>query len=106
MRIELGVPASAKPLGRETASRPLRRHHVDDKRWRNVEMRRSGAAADEAEVLADIRRRDERDSARGVAPLKAAADAVMLDTSDLDIEAAFRAAVAIVEAERRRKGQG
>src|SRR5580698_10721635 len=43
MRIELGVPASAKPLGRETASRPVRRHQVDDKRWRNVEMRRSGA---------------------------------------------------------------
>ncbi len=73
-------------------------------RRRVLEMRRSGAVADEAEVLADIRRRDERDSARGVAPLKPAADAVMLDTSDLDIEAAFRAAVAIVEAERRRKG--
>src|SRR6202042_2846671 len=42
MRIELAVPASAKPLGRETA-RPVRRHQVDDKRWRNVEMRRSGA---------------------------------------------------------------
>jgi CMP/dCMP kinase len=72
---------------------------------RVLEMRRSGAVADEAEVLADIRRRDERDSARGVAPLKPAADAVLLDTSDLDVEAAFRAAVAIVEAERRRKGQ-
>ncbi len=59
---------------------------------RVLEMRRGGAPADEAEVLADIRRRDERDSARGVAPLKPAADAVMLDTSDLDIEAAFRAA--------------
>ena len=74
-------------------------------RRRVLEMRRGGALADEAEVLADIRRRDERDSARGVAPLKPAADAVLLDTSDLDIEAAFRAAVEIVEAERRRKGQ-
>ncbi len=72
---------------------------------RVLEMRRGGALADEAEVLADIRRRDARDSARGVAPLKPAADAVLLDTSDLDIEAAFRAAVEIVEAERRRKGQ-
>ncbi len=72
---------------------------------RVLEMRRGGALADDAEVLADIRRRDERDSARGVAPLKPAADAVLLDTSDLDIEAAFRAAVEIVEAERRRKGQ-
>src|SRR3984885_11438850 len=48
MRIELGVPASAKPLGRETASPPLRRHQVDDKRWRNVEMRRSGAPREAA----------------------------------------------------------
>ncbi len=73
---------------------------------RVLEMRRSGAPADEAEVLADIRRRDERDSARGVAPLKPAADAVMLDTSGLNIEAAFGAAIEIVEAERHRKGRG
>jgi CMP/dCMP kinase len=68
---------------------------------RALEISRSGPAADAAEILADIRRRDERDSARAVAPLKAAADAHILDTSALDIEAAFRAAVAIVEAARR-----
>src|ERR1700690_2024020 len=43
MRIELGVPASAKPFGRQAASRAIRRHQVDDKRGRNVEMRRGGA---------------------------------------------------------------
>jgi CMP/dCMP kinase len=44
-------------------------------------------------VLADIQKRDERDSSRSAAPLKAAADAILLDTTDLDIEAAFDAAV-------------
>jgi cytidylate kinase len=48
------------------------------------------------EVLTDIRRRDERDAARAVAPLKPAPDAVLLDTTDLDIEAAFQEALKIV----------
>ena len=41
-------------------------------------------------ILADVKKRDERDSGRGAAPLKAADDAVVLDTTDLDIEGAFR----------------
>jgi CMP/dCMP kinase len=49
-------------------------------------------------VLGDIRARDERDSGRGIAPLKQAEDAVLLDTSDLDVAGAVAAAVAIVEA--------
>ncbi|MDI4666544.1 (d)CMP kinase [Xanthobacter autotrophicus] len=53
-----------------------------------------------AAVLADIRKRDERDSARAAAPLVQAEDAVLLDTSTLDIPAAFAAALAIVEARR------
>ncbi|MFG1285547.1 (d)CMP kinase [Xanthobacter versatilis] len=51
-------------------------------------------------VLADIRKRDERDSARAAAPLVQADDAVLLDTSALDIAQAFAAALAIVEARR------
>lgn len=51
-------------------------------------------------VMDDIRKRDERDSERSIAPLKPAPDAVLLDTTDLDIEAAFRAALSIVEAPR------
>ncbi|UJX43534.1 (d)CMP kinase [Xanthobacter sp. YC-JY1] len=51
-------------------------------------------------VLADILKRDERDSGRSSAPLLKADDAVLLDTSDLGIEAAFTAALAIVEARR------
>jgi cytidylate kinase len=49
------------------------------------------------EVLADIRARDERDSTREVAPLKPAVDAILLDTSDLDVGAAIAAAVRLVE---------
>ncbi|HLL26290.1 MAG TPA: (d)CMP kinase [Xanthobacteraceae bacterium] len=57
-------------------------------------------------VLAAIRARDRRDSERAVAPLKPASDAVLLDTTDLDIEAAFRAALSIVEAARAGRGRG
>ena len=67
---------------------------------RALELARRGEEVDYPTILADVKRRDERDSARAVAPLKPAADAVTLDTSDLDIEAAFRAGVAIVEKAR------
>ena len=49
-----------------------------------------------SQVLADLRERDKRDRERLVAPLKPAADAHLLDTSKLDIEAAFRAAIDII----------
>jgi CMP/dCMP kinase len=53
------------------------------------------------QVLADIRARDERDTGRAVSPLRQAADATLLDTTKMDIDAAFRAAVAIVDAATR-----
>ena len=62
---------------------------------------RAEPAALEA-ILLDIRRRDERDSSRSVAPLRPADDAVLLDTTALDADGAFRAALAIVEDLRRR----
>jgi|SRR6185312_14219935 len=68
---------------------------------RVLEFRARGERVNEAEVLADILRRDERDSSRAVAPLKPALDAHLLDTTDLNIEAAFKAAVALVEQARR-----
>ena len=49
------------------------------------------------DVLADIRARDERDSNRAVAPLKPAADALLLDTSELSVEEAIAAALRLVE---------
>ncbi len=64
---------------------------------RALELRGRGEYVDYAEILADIRKRDERDSHRSAAPLRAAPDAHILDTTDLDIEAAFGAALAIVE---------
>ena len=65
------------------------------RRLRDIEGR--GGKADHAEILADIERRDERDMGRADSPLKPAADAHLLDTSEMSIEAAFQAARAIVD---------
>ncbi|CAM5515684.1 Cytidylate kinase OS=Afipia felis OX=1035 GN=cmk PE=3 SV=1 [Afipia felis] len=64
---------------------------------RTLEARARGEAADEALVLADILKRDERDKNRAAAPLKCAPDAHVLDNSHLDIEGGVRAAIAIIE---------
>lgn len=66
-------------------------------RRRTAEMRQRGVAIDEAAVLADLRRRDERDASRADSPQRPASDAHLLDTSEMTIEAAFRAAVDIVD---------
>jgi cytidylate kinase len=75
-------------------------------RRRALELRNAGGQLSEAEILADILRRDERDTMRSVAPLKAAPDAHLLDTTHLDIDATFRAAVDIVEAVRAGRKRG
>jgi len=62
-------------------------------RRRALELGTAGGHIDEAGVLADLRRRDARDSGRTDSPLRPAPDAYLLDTTDLDIEAAFQAAV-------------
>ena len=67
---------------------------------RVLELQSRGEPASKDEVLADLLRRDERDSRRTAAPLKPAPDAHLLDTTHLDIDAAVRAAIAIVEAAR------
>jgi cytidylate kinase len=66
-----------------------------------MELRGRGENADEKAVLADILARDERDRSRSAAPLVQAKDAHLLDTSALDIAAAFNAALALVERARR-----
>lgn len=63
---------------------------------RALELASRGEKVDYASILADVRKRDERDSARSAAPLRAAPGAILLDTTDLDIEAAFEAARDIV----------
>lgn len=75
-------------------------------RRRHRELAAKGDAATYEEVLATLRGRDARDAGRTVAPLVPAKDAVLLDTTDLDIEAAFRAALSIVEAARAGRGRG
>ena len=67
-------------------------------RRRFLELRANGALISEGDVLADIRRRDERDIGRAAAPLRKAEDAYLLDTSNLDIDAAFRAAIKVIDA--------
>jgi CMP/dCMP kinase len=67
---------------------------------RRAEYAAQGLSVDEAAVLADIRRRDARDRSRPISPLQPAGDAHLLDTTHLDIDAAVRAAIDIVEAAR------
>jgi len=73
-----------------TASLAERAH----RRW--LELRNRGIDAESAIVEADMRQRDEADSARAAAPLRAAEDAFLLDTSDMDADAAFQTALNFV----------
>ena len=70
-------------------------------RRRAAGYRASGKTTDDAIVLADIRKRDERDSSRSASPLRQADDAVLLDTTTLDVEGSVAAAIAIVERAKR-----
>jgi cytidylate kinase len=71
-----------------------------ERRWKQLAAQ--GEAVALADVLADIRVRDARDAGRDAAPLKAAADAVLLDTTQMTIEQAADAARRVVEAARAR----
>jgi len=61
------------------------------------ELLERGMPAHYEDVLADIRARDARDASRPIAPLKPAAAAIILDTSDLDREAAIAEAIRLVD---------
>jgi cytidylate kinase len=65
------------------------------RRW--LELKGRGENADEARLFADIIERDKRDSGRPISPSKPASDALLLDTTHLDIDAAFAAALALVK---------
>ena len=86
--------AEVKIFVTATAEERARRRHLEH-------TSRNEAVVFEA-VLAGIRCRDERDSGRDVAPLEAAIDAITLDTTKLDADAVFAAAIAIIENKRRR----
>jgi cytidylate kinase len=87
--VKLFVTASAE-------TRALRRYR---------ELSEAGHSVTEAEVLADIERRDERDKTRAISPLRKARDAYLLDTTNLDIDAAFKAAIALIDAAMGRAGR-
>lgn len=76
-----------------TASPETRAH----RRWLEV-------GGDESQVLAEVRERDARDMGRADAPLRAAGDALVLDTTALSIEAAVARALVVVEARLGRRG--
>ena len=86
--VKLFVTASAE-------TRALRRYR---------ELCEAGHNVTEAEVLADIERRDERDKTRAISPLRKARDAYLLDTTNLDIDAAFKAAIDLIDAAMGRAG--
>jgi len=67
-------------------------------RRRFLELTQNGTKIEESAVLADIKARDERDRTRAASPLRQAEDAVLLDTTNLAIDAAFRAAIDLIEA--------
>ena len=75
---------------------------VRAKRRFDEELMRTGDADYEA-ILEDIEKRDARDMGRTDSPLKPAEDAHLLDTSNMGIEAAFSAAVSIIESVRASK---
>ena len=62
------------------------------------EILAAGGAADIDTIIADVRKRDERDTGRADSPLKPAEDAHLLDTSEMSIEAAFQAAKSLIDA--------
>lgn len=93
------VIAPDAPVKLFVTARPETRAH---RRWLQLTGRGEAIAFDD--MLADIIRRDERDAGRGAAPMVMADDAVLLDTTEMDIEAAFDAARRVVEAARVRHG--
>ncbi len=64
------------------------------RRW--LELQAKGAGADLATVTAEMRARDDLDAARAAAPLRPAADAIVLDTTAMDVDGAYKAAAAAV----------
>ncbi len=68
-------------------------------RRRHAELKAKGDTRSLDDVLADLKERDARDSARATAPLRPAEDAIVIDTSDMEIDAAVAEAIAQVNAQ-------
>jgi len=98
----LGAVMDGRDIGTVIAPNATAKLYVDAapavrayRRW--LELQGMGIARDQAELLAELAARDARDGSRAVSPMKKAADADLLDTTDLAIEPAFAAALALVE---------
>ena len=72
---------------------------------RYLERKARGEPTSYEAVLDEIRRRDERDARRSEAPMRPAIDAFLLDTSNLDIEAAFNTAVGVISRKVGQRGR-
>jgi cytidylate kinase len=72
---------------------------------RTLELQAKGIDAKYEDVLREMRERDHNDSTREVAPAVAAADAVMLDNSDLTVEGTADAIMALAEQYRKEQAQ-
>ena len=83
-----------------TATPEVRAHR------RLAELTARGLNAHFDEVLADIHARDERDAGRATAPLVRADDALLLDTSEINVAAAVAAAIGLVEGRLQAEGGG
>lgn len=69
-------------------------------RRRHAELRASGGDQSYEQVLAEVQERDARDRDRSAAPLKPAGDAVLIDTSEMDVNEAIATAIAAISARR------
>ncbi|WP_109312560.1 (d)CMP kinase [Ruegeria sp. AU67] len=67
---------------------------------RFLELIAKGNDISREQVLSDVKERDARDTERSTAPMKPAEDAVLLDTSDLSVEAALEKAIKVIEAKK------
>ena len=67
-------------------------------------MQEKGIYAIYEDVLADVKKRDERDSNRAVAPLKPADDAFILDTSDLTVDSVFEQVIDFIKSKQKTVG--
>jgi len=74
-------------------------------RRRFEELRARGTAVDREVVIEEMRRRDAADAGRDAAPMRPAADAILLDTTALDADAAFAQALAMIEQKLAQSGK-
>jgi cytidylate kinase len=97
-----GAVIDGRDIGTVIAPNAVAKLYVDARpdvraRRRQLELEGLGILRSEADLLKELSARDQADRTRSISPLKRASDAFLLDTSDLGIDAAFAAALALVD---------